>query len=79
MCSSGQVGGRHAFGTGAVADIWDVHVESGVNYDPMLGEPFRARPKYIMTLGPIRVTGSRDELAASSLDTNRASAKRRYA
>ena len=47
-------------------------------YDPMLGEPFRAGLAHIMTLGSIRVTGSRNELAASPLDTNHASEKRRF-
>jgi hypothetical protein len=47
-------------------------------YDTMLGEPFRAGSAHIMTLGAIPVTGMRDELAASPLDTNHASEKRRH-
>jgi hypothetical protein len=47
-------------------------------YDAMLGEPLRARSAHIMTLGAIPVTGSRDELDASPLDTNHASEKRRH-
>jgi hypothetical protein len=42
------------------------------------GEPFRAGSAHIMTLWPIRVTGIREELAPAHLDTNHASAKRRY-
>ena len=47
-------------------------------YDAMLGEPFRAGSADIMTLGAIPVTGSRDELAASSLYINHASEKPRH-
>jgi hypothetical protein len=47
-------------------------------YDTVLGEPFGTGSAHIMMLGSIRVTRSRDELAASHLDTNHTSAKRRY-
>ena len=45
---------------------------------PVLGEPFRPGSAHIITLGPIRVTGSRDDLAASDFDTSHAWAKRRH-
>jgi hypothetical protein len=43
--------------------------------DTMLGEPFGPGSAHVMALRPIRVTGSRDELAAPFLDINNASAK----
>lgn len=44
----------------------------------MFGEPFWTRPTHVITLGPIRITSHRNELAHSSGDFVHPSAKRYY-